>query len=963
MVAAVATPTRIDLAAYHYKQCVEQRGLNPQWILANCRSVSVTEATLRLGYTAQSGGIWLEDCNHQSQYRPDKPWLSEKDRLEGKKKAPKYRSPLGEYDAMLPRHPTDPHYWTDIVALKQKAFQIDGHPCLLLTEGFFKAIAGCSHSIPAIALLGVEMGLTSSGADVQGKRYLVPTLERYARAGFGFIIGFDADCATNGNVIQAQRKLAHQLTLFKVPVYSVTGLWTVAEGKGMDDYIQNHGAERFKREVMGKAVDIAAWEKQFQSSTFLPTGKLPPADIVAHEIAEQYKDQLAFNNEIGRWMRYGADCPGMWSLETDEYIEAIVGGILDGQNITGYGSYSYLTNVIKTLRRLLIVRQWLEKTPKELLPFTNGVLEVSTGQLLPHSPGYRLTWQLPRNHDPNATDWSTIDAYLDHLSGGKAAIKEMLMCFCNAVLTGRSDLHKFLHLIGLAGSGKGTFARLLTDLIGADNIYSGTLEDWCSNRFESANAHRKRLVVFWDEDKQTGKLGKFLSLTGGDWIRAEEKGKKAFQYRYDGMVVVCSNLPIFTGVAASRIARRVVTVPCNHSVPARQRRDLNREFAAELDAFTNHVLSIPDAHVTKVLMGLADIPECTLEFWENRIRTDSIAAWINDWVIFDVLAETAIGSDKNEWEKGTPLTLYGSYALHCKQSGTQPKANKNFSPDLLELCRSVLDWEVERKVTKIGKFIKGLRLRTDADFNISTHDYLLIQKVMGGDRSGDGSGDGSERLQAKVFIESDGSTQTSSENRQFELGGEMKLDLNEEVEGYPSPAPNLLESVTSEESPPTVTQPIINANSAPPEAIQVNPAQSQALAALILSCQTWTAIAKSVNQDGNKLKQAAAQMTPEQRRGLSQVLAAHLCANADGLNQLVWVPIKLTNRALERLSFTLQRIGSGMLDANVEDVAGCQFVTVEHLGTRRELWIFKLPNGKNIAAGIDTIQSIELLPT
>jgi putative DNA primase/helicase len=56
-------------------------------------------------------------------------------------------------------------------------------------------------------------------------------------------------------------------------------------------------------------------------------------------------------------------------------------------------------------------------------------------------------------------------------------------------------------------------------------------------------------------------------LTGGDWIRAEEKGKKAFQYRYDGMVAVLSNIPIFTGDAASRIARRVITIPCNSNVP------------------------------------------------------------------------------------------------------------------------------------------------------------------------------------------------------------------------------------------------------------------------------------------------------------------------------------------------------------------------------------------------------------
>jgi putative DNA primase/helicase len=89
----------------------------------------------------------------QMQFKPDKPWKGD-----GDKKAPKYRSPLGDYDTMLPSHPSDKTYWTDLEALKQRCIQIDGHPYIVVTEGFFKAIAGCSHGIPTIALLGVRWG-------------------------------------------------------------------------------------------------------------------------------------------------------------------------------------------------------------------------------------------------------------------------------------------------------------------------------------------------------------------------------------------------------------------------------------------------------------------------------------------------------------------------------------------------------------------------------------------------------------------------------------------------------------------------------------------------------------------------------------------------------------------------------------------------------------------------------------
>jgi putative DNA primase/helicase len=438
---------------------------------------------------------------------------------------------------------------------------------------------------------------------------------------------------------------------------------------------------------------------------------------------------LAYNNESGFWMRYEADFKGVWSKETDEYIEAIVSKILDGMNITGYGSHSYITNIVKKLRCLLIERFWNEKPSKELIPFQNGVLEVKTRQFLPHSSGYKFTWALPRDYDLLAADYPNIDRFLTEAVDGNEQLKSILLCFCNAVLLGRSDLQRFLHLIGPGGTGKGTFMRLLTDLIGLNNMHSSTLEDICSNRFELANIYKKRLVALWDEDKKSGNLGRFKSLTGEDYLRAEEKGKKAFSFKYDGMVVVSSNFPIFVGDNSSGLARRLLLVP--FSQRPSQRKNLAHDFQGELGAFTNYLLSLDEDFVTRTLLGLDSVPEVTLQAWEQRIRTDSIASWLNDCVIFDALSTTSIGCDRTEGLSGdTPATLYGSYALHCHRSGTTPKANKNFSPDLLELCNHILSMPVEKCHTKVGKQIKGIRLRTPQDFDIPTLDFQMMQSVM-----------------------------------------------------------------------------------------------------------------------------------------------------------------------------------------------------------------------------------------
>jgi phage/plasmid-associated DNA primase len=87
------------------------------------------------------------------------------------------------------------------------------------------------------------------------------------------------------------------------------------------------------------------------------------------------------------------------------------------------------------------------------------------------------------------------------------------------------------------------------------------------------------------------------------------------------------------------------------------------------------------------------------------------------------------------------------------------------------------------------------------------------------------------------------------------------------------------------------------------------PTTVQALANDILLCQTWVAVAEAVNRDGDKLKKAAISgMTKEQRSWLTTMLAAHLCDNPSDLSKLQWVPVKLRDRALERLTFTIRRL-------------------------------------------------------
>jgi len=732
--------TTANLCPKH-KSHIESRGLLNEWSYANCRTVSADEASVYLGYTAKSGGIFFIGATTQFQFRPDKPWKSS-----GSKKAPKYRTPVGEYDAFLPQHPTDKNYW-EPENLKQHCYRINDHPYLLITEGPFKAISGCSNDLPTIALMGISMGLTAKASDLQNKRYLVPTLESYARVGFGFIIAFDADAATNPSVIWEQRKLGHQLLKFGVPVRSITAQWepgTEGETKGMDDFIQRKGIEEFRRMLM-KSVSFQDWESNLDGSEdSSPKKKIPLPQELGAELAEELRDQLCYSDEHKSWMKYELRHKGVWAAVNDDYVLSAIDTMCQTRGLQP--NNAYCANVLGSLKRKLFELDWLERPSNELLPFEDGVLSIESNTWQEHAPGFRLTWSLPRSYKGSAvnTGWAKINDWMNQATDGNRNKKDILIAFIAASLRGMAHLHKFLMLTGPGGTGKGLYSRLTTMVVGERNTWIGNLEDLTASD-KVADLQTKRLAVFDDQEKYTGNLSNFRSLTGGGKISGRQLYKSAVDFRFSGLALITSNQPCFPASGLSWLKRRIIQEGFEYT-PIKRNPHLERELEPELSAFTQYLLSIPVTEIERILAQEGTGINGT--FWADRVRADPMASWVNDCIIHDTEAQTAIGADKDEWKDADYVaaksTLFGSYNNYCRRAGYSAKGKNNFSADLVELCREVLEWkDVTKQRSAAGMAIKGLRLRTDTDQDISTVEDLLSQSknvdlgLQGADRNVD----------------------------------------------------------------------------------------------------------------------------------------------------------------------------------------------------------------------------------
>ena len=564
---------------------------------------------------------------------------------------------------------------------------------VLIPEGEKKTLSSTSIGVPSVGINGCDAGYVSiSNEDGSEKSLeLISDLKALAAGGRDIYLALDRDPSrkTENRVSQSRKKLAQ--LLYEAGAGRVFSIqWEAKTAKGLDDFIVAEGAGGLTSAIE-TAFEIPREKvKEGKEKTSIPSALYMSGLMVDGIFAD-----TRFDASTKQWWRY--DNAGKWVESSDEYIFGEAQKFL--REVLPDFNPSYVENCVKFSRTYLLCEKWIETSSLLFLPFTNGVLNLKTNELLPHSPYYGFKWQLPRDYSVIAGNWDTIDKFLDDLCNGNQELKAIAIAWSNAVLKGRSDLQKFLYLFGSGANGKGTFTNLLRLLIGSENTHASTMGDLNGNRFEAANLAGKRLMIMTDEDKRIGGVGVFKAVTGGDPIRYERKGKNASNFIFTGMAVVSANTPTFVGDSSYAINRRKVDFPCGLKVEENARRDILPELEKDLTAFTTYLLSIPDDWVTTTIRNAGNVEAVKRLNWEMTTREDSIAAFFDERLILDCKGSIASGQ------------LYKTYRDFCDESGLMPKSQTNFSPALLGLVNDNLSGSIFSKRNEKGILFVGLRFR------------------------------------------------------------------------------------------------------------------------------------------------------------------------------------------------------------------------------------------------------------
>lgn len=213
-------------------------------------------------------------------------------------------------------------------------------------------------------------------------------------------------------------------------------------------------------------------------------------------------------------------------------------------------------------------RDMFERTIRGKLNCQNGVVDVTTGELFPHSPSLGFKYVLPYDFAPGGVSELFLDWLAEIMENRTELMDAMLdlMAYC---LWPSYDDHVFGYLVGEGSNGKSTVLRIMQELLGRNNYSAISLAQLGGNRFAPANLEGKLANISEESsgsDLSFEELNVIKDLSAGGEIQVERKGQQAFMMRNQAKLIFSANKTPKFHESGKAIRRRLLVIPFDHQI-------------------------------------------------------------------------------------------------------------------------------------------------------------------------------------------------------------------------------------------------------------------------------------------------------------------------------------------------------------------------------------------------------------
>jgi putative DNA primase/helicase len=341
-----------------------------------------------------------------------------------------------------------------------------------------------------------------------------------------------------------------------------------------------------------------------------------------------------------------------------------------------------------------------EGTPWYGISMSNGLLNLDTYELIPHTPDLFVLDSRPFAYDPVARcpQW---ESFLVSILSDDIEAYEFIQDVAGYLISGRNDLEKIFQFVGPSRAGKGTIRDVLKALVGKEATTETGLES-LKGRFGLQNAIGKSLLVIPDAEqskKITGTPVELLkSISGNDGVTIDRKGIEPWSGNLGVRILLVANEFVRFHDPTGALHRRLLTLSLTKSFVGREDIGLKARLLTELPGIFNWALEglervnkrgyfVQPESAREDAQDQADSAAPLTAFLRERYEPVDIK---DDGVFSEVLQE--------DWK------------AYCYRNNIQRDfQDKNgFGREFKSSYRS-LGWEIERKQKQAGWKYMGMR--------------------------------------------------------------------------------------------------------------------------------------------------------------------------------------------------------------------------------------------------------------
>lgn len=200
-----------------------------------------------------------------------------------------------------------------------------------------------------------------------------------------------------------------------------------------------------------------------------------------------------------------------------------------------------VNEVIGHIKRSTYVNRKKFNQEKWILNLENGLYNIQTSEVNPHTPEFLSTIRIPVTYDPKADCPRVRLFFTEVLREKDIPIIEELFGYC---LIPDYTIQRAFLFLGDGANGKSKLLELLKYLLGADNCTNMALQAIESQRFAKATLFGKLANIYADiPSTRMEHVGVFKTLTGGDTVDGEKKFKERFSFNNTARLIFSTNKP------------------------------------------------------------------------------------------------------------------------------------------------------------------------------------------------------------------------------------------------------------------------------------------------------------------------------------------------------------------------------------------------------------------------------------